>query len=133
MIANSRKNKKSGLRNGVWLHVCGILVIAVLAGLVFANINMYQKRQEYLVQATALQNQIKSMQAQNEKLKEGIAKENDPAYIEKMARQELDLQKTGETAVSFIAPPPVKPAPVDGENSIHGWFFKSWEWVKDFF
>ena len=133
MVANfKKKNNNGALRKKILLHVGGGAAIILLVVLLVANIKMYQKRREFLVQAASLQNQIKDLKKSNGNLQEGIAKENDPEYIEKVAREELDLQKPGETAVSFVMPSPAEQKP-DGQNIIQGWFLKSLEWVKSIF
>jgi hypothetical protein len=55
--------------------------------------------------------------------------------MEKVAREELDMQKPGEKVVSFIVPKPqVKPEPEqDISKKWFGWLSDSWNWVKSKF
>ena len=80
----------------VILGICGVLV--------FANARMHKKRAELATQVASLENKIQDMQNKNDELKKGIAKSADEQYIEKVAREELDLQKPGEKVYSFIMP-----------------------------
>ena len=116
------------------MHVGGICIFGILVVLMIANMRIYKKRQEYLVQAESLQKQINDIQQSSNNLKEAIVKENDPIYIEKVAREELDLQKQGEAAVSFIVSKPTQQKnPNTSENNLQGWFRKSWEWLRGLF
>ena len=127
-----KKNNQAGAKK-ILLHVGGIFVVAVLAVLMVANVRMYQKRQEFVAQVASLETQINDIRQRNDNLKEGIANENNPAYIEKIARQELDLQRPGETTVSFIMPNSLDQKTTPNENVLQGWLGKSWEWVKSVF
>ena len=51
-----------------------------------------------------LKNKIQELEDRKVSLKKGIENSNNQDYIEKVAREELDLQKPGESVVSFIRP-----------------------------
>ena len=104
MVANFKKKKKGTLRQNVWVHMVGIFVIVILFVLVVATIKIHYKKKELAIQINSLKNQIESVKQQNETLQESIVKSDDSEYIEKIAREELDLQKEGEQSVSFIIP-----------------------------
>ncbi len=131
MVANFEKKNNHTIGRNILRYAGGVLIAGILVALVIANVKMYQKRQEFLAQVASLQNQIKNLRNSNSDLQQGISKENDPAYIEKVAREELNLQKPGETAVSFVMPPPTEQ--YNNQNVLQGWFGRAWEWVKSFF
>jgi hypothetical protein len=66
-------------------------------------------------------------------LQAGILGANNPDYIEKIARQDLSLQKSGEQVVSFImsspSPTPKNDGPV-AKPSWFGWLNNLWQAIK---
>lgn len=78
------------------------MIFSVL--LVVANVRIYKKKQQLNAQIQSLENKIAETKARNNELKVGIEKSNDEQYIEKVAREELDLQKPGESVFSFVKP-----------------------------
>ena len=110
-----------------------MLVIAVLVVLVVANVKIYQKRKAFLSQVSSLQRQIKNLQDSNANLKERISNVDNDTYVEKVAREELDLQKEGETVVSFVTQQkPIQEASnatPHGIQSWLGWLSGGWEWT----
>lgn len=134
MIADFRKNKKDAVKNQVFMHIAGVLLMCLLVVLVIANVRIQKKRQEFLAQVANLQRQVEQLQESNSDLKEGISKENDPAYIEKIAREQLDLQKEGETTVSFIMPSPnPQQDNTQSGDEVQSWFSKIWQGIKSIF
>ena len=111
MVTSFKNKRKSAVGKYLLLYGGALLVLGILIILVVANVRMYHKRKEFLSQIQNLQNQIKDIQERNDHLHQGILRADDNQYIEKVAREELDLQQPGETAVSFIMPLPkeVKP------------------------
>ena len=90
------------------LIVLGGVCLLIIAGvLVVANLRMYQKKRELDYQVTSLENKIQGMRQKNTQLEQGIAKSDDEQYIEKVAREELDMQKPREQMVFFFSNPPV--------------------------
>ena len=84
------------------LVVGGILIVVFSSMLVVANIHIYQKKRGLANQIKTLEQKIKDTKDRNVELNEGILRVDDQAYIEKVAREELDLQKPGETVISFV-------------------------------
>ena len=105
-----------------------MLVLVVF--LAVANIKIFKKRQEFLAQISDLKNQAQELKNKNTDFEQGIASTDDPMYIERVAREELDLQKPGEKAVSFIMPP-AEPQKTDGasQSSLQSWFASIWGWL----
>lgn len=126
MLSKFRKNKKTGDKRRYVMHLIGIIVLIVLGLLVIANITMYQKRKEFSAQVASLEKQINDIKTNNERLQKGIDSADDNQYIEKVAREELDLQKSGEQAVSFVtAESDVEVVDTSKQNFLQ----KLWSWI----
>ena len=104
MITNFRKKQKKNLSRDFLLVIGGILILGMVVTLIVANVKTYQKRKQLFLQIETLKAKVEDLKTQNGNLKENIAKSDDEEYNEKIAREELDLQKEGEHVVSFIAP-----------------------------
>ena len=128
MLSDFKKNLKR--RNYVILILSGIIIFSVLILLVFADIKIYQKRNKLSAQIDSLKNQVQEIQKKNDELKQGIANSDNTAYIEKVAREELDLQKPGEKVVSFVMPQTTLPQ----NNSAPKNIFQNWlAWLSNIF
>lgn len=97
-----RKQKRKSFK--YLLIVGGIFIAIVFILLLIADIRVYQKRAELNSRIENLKNKIQDIKDKNNNLQEGIAKADDNNYIEKIAREELGLQKEGEKVFSFIIP-----------------------------
>ena len=132
MIANFKK-KRNSTRSWL-LTIGGVLVLAIVGVLLFADIHVYRKRAQLNTQIEDLQKKVQALKEKNSNLKEGIDKSDDADYIEKVAREELDLQRNGETVVSFIPPKTNDQKEViESKNSWQlwlGWIGGSWEWIR---
>lgn len=102
MITNFRKKQKKNLSRDFLLVFGGVLILGMVVTMIVANVKTYQKRKQLFVQVETLKAKIEDLKTQNSNFKENIAKSNDQEYNEKIAREELDLQKEGEHVVSFI-------------------------------
>ncbi len=102
MVSNFKKKRKTGPFNKFLLIVGAISISFLFVFLVVSNVKVYKKKQQLNAHVEDLKNKIENIQKQNDGLREGILKTDDPAYIEKVAREELDLQKPGEKVISFI-------------------------------
>ncbi len=132
MIADFKKKQKTDAPKKIVIAIGGICIVSLAVFLIMANIGMYKKRQELNYQVKALQNKIEEIKTKNSKFKEGILQANNDQYIEKVAREELDMQKPGEKVISFIQPTALKVENGVGQKSIWqnfsgwlgGWFKK---------
>ena len=61
-----------------------------------------EKKRELNKQIFSLENQVIDIEKSNKNLEKGIAQSTDDNYMEKVAREELDMQKAGEKVVSFV-------------------------------
>ena len=108
----------------------GIVILGAIVMLIVANAKMYHREKVLLSQEESLKNKIKETQDKNASLKENIAKQNDSQYIEKVAREELDLQKNGETVVSFVAQTPAPKQENTQKNFLQIWLGYVSNWFK---
>ena len=104
MIPNFKKNRNNAVKRFLFI-ACGILMLLIFVFLIIADIKIYKKREQFVSQIEKLENRIQDLKNKNDNLKKGILAANDDAYIEKVAREELSLQKPGEKVVSFIKEP----------------------------
>lgn len=84
--------------------LAGILFFIASCALIFADFKIYQKKQELKLQIDNYKKEIEAIKNRNKELSEGIKNSNEEHYIEKVAREELDMQKPGENVVAFIMP-----------------------------
>jgi len=134
----SKKQKGGFLNAKFFLKIAGVLFLAAAVFFVYSNFKLNQKKKELLGQIDSYKNQIEAIQKRNAELKEGVAKSDDPNYIEKVAREELDMQKEGEKVVAFILPEKkrVEEKPQQNfwsQNILSGWLSQSWSWIKSKF
>ncbi len=85
-----------------FINLGALAIVGILITLVVADVKVYQKHKELDTQVLGLKQKVENLKQQNAQLKEGMARQDDPAYIEKVAREELDLQLSGEKVISFV-------------------------------
>jgi len=130
MLADFKKNKSISPSKKILFHSGGILILIIFVYIVIADIKIYQKRSEYLAQVESLKNQIQNLKDRNNDLKEGILKADEAEYVEKVAREELDLQKKGEKTVSFIMPQQQK----SDSSNVNKSMWQAWlGWASELF
>jgi len=137
MIPKFDKRRKRVVSVNNFLIVVAVVMISAAAVfLIFSNINVNQRKNKLNAQIAAIQKQIDGFKEKNASLKEGIAKVGDSEYIEKVAREQLDLQKSGEKVVGFILPPqePQNDS-TDYWQPRNWWSFikNQWNWVASKF
>ncbi len=136
MVSDFRKKQKSEFFTAnFWFKTGGIFILILVLALIFADFKIYQKRQSLINQIDAYNKQIEEIKERNESLKEQISKSDDKEYIEKIAREELDMQKEGEAVVSFVMPEQKADEEQTTEsffstNFWFGWLGQSWNWIK---
>lgn len=136
MIADFRKKqKKTSLPNRIFLKLAVTLFLLLLILLAFTNIGNYRKRNNLISQIKTMEEKISGIKAENDRIGQNIQKISDDNYVEKIAREELDLQKPGEKVYSFVRTAEqqgneeqVKPA-----SGWLGWISGAWNWLKNRF
>ncbi|MBU3934724.1 septum formation initiator family protein [Patescibacteria group bacterium] len=136
MIAQFKKRGKKAVSAVVFLKLAAfILILLILGFLAFWNIKIKQTKDKVNVQLAAIEKEIENLEEKNEELKEGIVYAEDEDYIEKVAREQLNLQKSGESVVSFIMPSreDENKGKEWGVKKIGSWFREKWEWLGALF
>jgi len=130
-----KKQKSEFILKAFFIRV-GVFLIFVFAGiLIISDIKIYIQGRNLKQEVVKYENQLAQLKDQNKKLEEKIANSDNPDYIEKVAREEQDMQKEGETAVSFVFPENnnSKNAAASGEFENLGWLASFTNWIKGLF
>jgi cell division protein FtsB len=133
MVADFSKKQNRGLGKNKIFSILGLVLFLAICGfLIAADIKVFNKKQELSLQLESLKKEIQKIETSNEKLKQGIANSENNDYIEKVAREELDLQKPGEKVISFVVPKGQNP---ENKNNFTasknwlGWISGTWQWL----
>jgi len=102
MVANFKKKKKGNPLNYIFSVTGGIILIILISFLVYKDVSIYRKKIRLNEEIAELKEKIEQAKLKNENLKENIAQADSKDYLEKVAREQLDMQKPGETVVAFI-------------------------------
>ena len=130
MITKIKQRKKMGIFEKIFFFVfLPAIIVVFLSFLIYSNVKFYQKRMELVSRINSLKKEIQTIEEKNAALKESISQVEDPEYIEKIAREELNQQKPGESVVGFILPPEEEKK----EEKTFWDFKKIWEWLKSRF
>ena len=141
MIANFRKKQKShkNFDNFFPSSLVKFFFLIIIVFLIFMNIRVYKEKKKFDSQINNLKEKIQGLQKKNNVLKQSITRADDKDYIEKIAREELNLQIQNEKVVTFIMPKPQQKEEINTNSSFLnlktwlGWFSNSWQWVKNKF
>jgi len=132
-----KKQKGEMPLNSFLIRSAAIFAIVVFVVLIIADIKIYQKRKGLEAEVAKYEQQIQSLKDKNKNLEEKIVNSDNPDYIEKIAREEQDMQKPGENVVSFIMPKEIaEKAEAENAWDPKNWFgglAGLWNWVKGFF
>lgn len=79
-------------------------MFAILLFLANSNWKLYKKRTALEGQINTLQNEVTSLEERNRELQSDIAEAQTPEYLERMARERLNLKKPGEEVVAVVIP-----------------------------
>jgi len=132
-----KKEKKENWMITFFKFSVFILILLAIGFLVFWNIKIKKIKDSLNAQLASIEKEIENLQEKNEALKEGIAHVGDEDYVEKVAREELNLQREGEKVVSFILPES-KEEKGSGKHLWQPsywkeWFSEKWQWIKGLF
>ena len=130
IITKFKKNKNKNNFSSYVFKIGGFCIILVFLALVFVDINIYYKKNQFNKQVDSLEKKMKDLEEKNEKLREGISNEDNAHYIERVAREEMYLQKQRKKVVSFIDVKEVKQEELTNKNN----FLEQWlSWIGGFF
>ena len=139
MVSNlNKKQKREFSPEKFFLKIGGILFLIIAVVLIFINFQMLRKKQQIALQIEDYEKQIEELENRNETLKEEIINSDNPDYIEKIAREESDMQKPGEKVVSFVKQNSQQKEAQTQENLWNSnfwfnWIGQSWNWILDKF
>jgi cell division protein FtsL len=114
MITKSRKLKKSFSSFSVLLLIFLFLGIGFL---LISNWKIYQKRLELSTKIEALKKEIEFLEKENYKLKTEISESFSESFLEKKAREDLNLKKPCEKVVVILPPTEKENSKVKKEKS----------------
>jgi len=93
-------------RRRVALYIAGALALAALLTYIFVfGRHGYLRRRELERENARLAAELAEVQRENAALKRELKELDDPAAVEKIAREELGLVKDGEVVYRFVTPP----------------------------
>lgn len=130
MLSKFRKKKKaSPVKNVLFSGSLVILVLLVIGFIVFTNWKINKRRVEMLDRISALKQEVQVLEKKNMELKEKKTEAESEDYLEKVARDQLDLKKPGEEVVVVQKEQEEEEKPQEQEKS---WWekFKS-IWTRD--
>lgn len=134
MIADfKKKQKETGPERFFSSNFIKILFLVIIIFLFVKDIEVWREKRKFDKQVKALEDKIMEVKDKNSNLEEAIARSDDKEYIEKIAREELDLQIQGEKVVTFVAPQNKEEKKEQEENNFFkvwtGWFSGIWSWL----
>lgn len=126
MLSNFNKKQKGEFWNkdSLW-KVAGFFLLGISVWFIFLDIKMYFEKRDFSAQLKSYERQIEEIKKNNETLKERIENSNNPDYIEKVARDEINLQKPGEKVVSFVEPEKNEDTAQESQKS-ENWLASLW-------
>jgi cell division protein FtsB len=122
-----KKQKSEFALKNFFIRVGAFLIFAFAGILIISDIKIYLQGKNLKQEVAKYENQLEQLREQNRKLEEKIANSDNPDYIEKVAREEQDMQKEGETVVSFVFP-----ENGDNKNKISSSKFENLGWLASF-
>ncbi|OHA68804.1 MAG: hypothetical protein A3I38_00135 [Candidatus Wildermuthbacteria bacterium RIFCSPLOWO2_02_FULL_47_10] len=81
-----------------------MFLLGIAGFLLYSNAHLYKRGTDFAGQAGLLQAEVVKLERQNEELQSRLAKTNTQEYLEKAARERMNLKKPGEEVVAVIAP-----------------------------
>ena len=127
MVSRFKKNKKRNPRRNIFFSILlGTLLVLVIGFLVTTNIKISRRRAELTNRIETLKQEIGILEGKKEELKEKISQAGSEEYLEKVARDQLDMKAPGEEVVVVTKEEEEKE---EEEKEKRGW----WEWIKSKF
>lgn len=101
MISKFKKNRKKSRQSLIFSVFLGVLVLVVIGFLVISNLKINQRRTELTSQFEDLKQQLQELKERKAYLEGRISESAQEEYLEEVAREELNLQQSGEQVVAF--------------------------------
>ena len=99
MVARIKRNKKSSVKSILGYFVFAIATLFIIVFFIATNWKIYQKRSELTKRVEELRAQVDTLEKRNKELKENLSDVGTEDYLEKVAREQLDMKKPGEEVV----------------------------------
>ena len=127
MIAKKRKKEKSVFQK-IAEKVKVLLWIVLIGFLVYTNVNIFLEIEKGGKDLKKLKATTESLNKEKEKLNFELGNTNSEAYLEKVAREELGLQKPGEQVI--VIKKEGEEVKSEEEKSNFQFFKNVWEQIK---
>lgn len=135
MVADFKKKQK--ILERILVPLGAVLLLVICGLLIIFDLRINNERNKFTLQVQNLKDKVEDIKNKNEELEKGIDNTDNNDYIEKIAREELDLQKPSEKVVSFIQSENENP---NGDNEKksplevwQSWIGGTWQWFKNLF
>lgn len=139
MIASFKKKQKNDLRERIFSSkITKFVFLIVILTFILVDIKIYKDKKKFDSKMSLFKERTEEIKKENKNLRRQIEKTDDQDYIEKIAREELDLQREGEKIVNFIMPESKKAQDSAEKNFFNfgnwmEWISQKWQWVKNSF
>ncbi len=128
MVSQFRKNKKRNPGKDIFFSILlGVLLVLVIGFLIVTNIKINRQRTELTDRIATLKQEIGILEGKREELKEKISQAGSEEYLEKVARDQLDMKAPGEEVIVITKGDEEEKE--EEEKEKRGW----WEWIKSKF
>lgn len=113
----------------------GLIFFIVAFYFIILDFNVFEKKKNLEEKINLYSSQVDDLTERNKKLKEEIANTGNTDYIEKIGREEFDMQKPGENSVVFITREKNQnpEAELSEENTWQSRLSAIWLWFKSKF
>jgi cell division protein FtsB len=109
MIQKIKRIKKRESHQTIFFSIfLGCLILIVVGFLITSNLKINQKRAELNTQIEGLKKEIQALEEKKQELETGISQAKKEEYLEKEAREKLDLKKPGEEVIVVKTLPPAE-------------------------
>lgn len=95
-----------------------ILILGVIGFLIFSNWKTYQQRKELSLRINSLKAEVSALEKKKQELEASASQLSEEEYLEKVAREQLNLQKPGEEVVTILSPEEEKKEEPKEEKSL---------------
>ena len=129
-----KKGNREFFNNELLFKTVGIIFILGIFVLVFADIKIYQKKNQLVAQIGIYQKQVEDIKKSSQTLKEEIVNSNNIDYLEKLGYEQFGEARPGETEYMFINSGSAKKTEKNSGpvnlNLWTGWLSQTWNWIK---
>ena len=102
MVAKKQRIKKTSRQNLFFSVLLGSAILIIVGYLVVSNLMINQKRAELEYQRRVLEEKIQELELKRQGLEAQISQTLEEDYLEKEAREKLNLKKPGEEVVAVL-------------------------------